>query len=320
MDGILNINKPVGLTSHDVVARVRRLLQQKRVGHAGTLDPLASGVLPVCLGLATRVADYLSESGKAYQAEVMLGVETDTYDREGHIVSTQPVPDLSREQIESVLRSFIGPQLQVPPAYSAVKLQGEPAYRRARAGESLKLEARPVVIERLALLDWQKPRLRLEIECSKGTYIRSLAHDLGQRLGCGAHLSALLRTRSGPLKLQESVTLEELAEALARGDLERYLWPLDIALQHYPALVLDRQTLQRVLHGNSFRAPEPGPRSASPALASGAGEAGPQRGEREGAPLARVCDEQGRTWALAIWVPEKRLWQPTRVFRPEGSS
>ncbi|GER83217.1 tRNA pseudouridine synthase B [Thermogemmatispora aurantia] len=318
MDGILNINKPVGLTSHDVVARVRRLLRQQRVGHAGTLDPLASGVLPVCVGLATRVADYLSESGKAYQAEIVLGVETDTYDREGQVLNTQPVPDITREQIESLLRTFLGPQLQVPPPYSAIKLQGEPAYRRARAGESLKLEARPVVIERLVLLAWEKPRLQLEIECSKGTYIRSLAHDLGQRLGCGAYLSALLRTRSGPLTLQESITLEQLAEALASGNLERYLLPLDIALQHYPALVVDAKTLERVLHGNSFRAPGSESDSLTFALASSREQDGPHPGEQP--PLARVCDEQGRTWALAVWQPEQRLWHPMRVFRPERPS
>jgi tRNA pseudouridine55 synthase len=318
MDGILNINKPVGLTSHDVVARVRRLLRQQRVGHAGTLDPLASGVLPVCVGLATRVADYLSESGKAYQAEIVLGVETDTYDREGQVLNTQPVPDVTREQIEHLLRTFLGPQLQVPPPYSAIKLQGEPAYRRARAGESLKLEARPVVIERLVLLAWEKPRLQLEIECSKGTYIRSLAHDLGQRLGCGAYLSALLRTRSGPLTLQESITLEQLAEALASGNLERYLLPLDIALQHYPALVVDAKTLQRVLHGSSFRAPGSESDSLTLAPAPSRGQDGPHPGAQP--PLARVCDEQGRTWALAVWQPEQRLWLPMRVFRPERRS
>ncbi|MBX5451079.1 tRNA pseudouridine(55) synthase TruB [Thermogemmatispora sp.] len=313
MDGILNINKPVGLTSHDVVARVRRLLHQQRVGHAGTLDPLASGVLPICLGLATRVADYLSEGGKAYRAEIVLGVETDTYDREGQVVSTQPVPDLTREQIEQVLSGFLGPQLQVPPPHSAIKLQGEPAYRRARAGERLSLDARPVVIERLTLLAWEKPRLQLEVECSKGTYIRSLAHDLGQHLGCGGHLSALLRTRSGPLTLQESITLEQLAEALANGSLERYLLPLDIALQQYPALIIDARTLQRVLHGNGFRAP--GPSELRPALAARAASS-PQLGKEP--PMVRVCDEQGRTWALAVWMPEQGLWQPRRVFLPES--
>ncbi|WP_052889923.1 tRNA pseudouridine(55) synthase TruB [Thermogemmatispora carboxidivorans] len=319
MDGILNINKPVGLTSHDVVARVRRLLHQRRVGHAGTLDPLARGVLPICVGLATRVADYLSESGKAYQAEIVLGGETDTYDREGRILSMQPVPDFTREQLEGVLRAFLGPQLQVPPPYSAIKLQGEPAYRRARAGESLKLEARPVVIERLVLLAWEKPRLQLEIECSKGTYIRSLAHDLGQRLGCGAYLSALLRTRSGPLILQESITLEQLAEAAESGQLERYLLPLDIALQHYPALVVDARTLQRVLHGNSFRAP--GPEAGLwPSRVTGPGWRATASLQEEEPRLARICDEQGRTWALAAWKPEQQLWQPMRVFGPERRS
>src|SRR5947209_6759130 len=161
MDGILNINKATGMTSHDVVAKIRRILKQKRVGHAGTLDPAASGVLPICVGQATRVAEYLSESGKAYQAEIVFGVVTDTYDAEGSIIRTASVAGLTFPQIEETLQHFLGPQMQLPPRYSAIKLQGQPAYKRTRAGEEISLERRPIVVSRLEVLAWQSPRLTL---------------------------------------------------------------------------------------------------------------------------------------------------------------
>src|SRR5579883_3475296 len=188
MDGILNINKATGMTSHDVVARVRRLLKQKRIGHAGTLDPAASGVLPICVGLGTRVAEYLSESGKAYQAKIHFGVVTDTYDTEGSILRSSDASELTLAHIEEMLPHFLGAQRQVPPLYSAIKLQGQPAYKRIRAGEEITLEARLIDIYSLRIVDWQIPLLTLDIECSKGTYIRSLAYDMGEYLGCGAHL------------------------------------------------------------------------------------------------------------------------------------
>src|SRR5579859_1972604 len=195
MDGILNINKPTGMTSHDVVAKVRKLLKQRRVGHAGTLDPAASGVLPICVGQATRVAEYLSESGKAYRATIIFGAVTDTYDSEGIITRTASTNGLTRATIEAILPAMLGSQMQVPPRYSAIKLQGQPAYKRARAGEEITLEARPIVIYSLKVIDWIPPYLTLAIECSKGTYIRSLAHDLGMQIGCYAYLNSLIRTR-----------------------------------------------------------------------------------------------------------------------------
>src|SRR5205085_1092181 len=166
MDGILNIHKPTGMTSHDVVATIRKLLKQKRVGHAGTLDPAASGVLPICLGQATRVAEYLSESGKAYSAEIVFGIVTDTYDSEGTIIRASSVENLSLAQIEEALPHFTGPQMQLPPRYSAIKLQGKPAYKRVRAGEEVSLEPRPIVIHQLNIIDWHLPRLPLANECS----------------------------------------------------------------------------------------------------------------------------------------------------------
>jgi tRNA pseudouridine55 synthase len=217
MDGIFNIDKATGMTSHDVVARVRRLIGQRRVGHAGTLDPLASGVLPVLVGQATRLAEYLSESGKAYRASVRFGVVTTTYDAEGEVVRVAPEAALAltRERIETVLPQFLGEQEQVPPVYSAIKRDGQPLYALARAGREVTPEPRRVRIDALHIVAWAPPDLALDVECGKGTYIRSLAYDLGERLGPGAHLAALVRTRSGPFRLAQSVTLERLAAALS---------------------------------------------------------------------------------------------------------
>src|SRR5215469_15718436 len=295
MDGILNINKPGGMTSHDVVATIRKLLRQRRVGHAGTLDPAASGVLPICLGQGTRVAEYLSESGKAYRATIIFGIATDTYDAEGAITSTASTAGLAISQIEKTLPLFLGSQLQVPPRYSAIKLQGQPAYKRARAGEEITLEPRPIVIHSLGIIDWSPPALVLAIECSKGTYIRSLAHDLGQIPGCGAYLHALIRTRSGPFSLSESVTLEQLAAVADSASLQDYLYPVDKALEQYPALVLDAGTAGGVRHGNPFLYNIQGSTLANKHL-------------------ARVYDPGGHFLAIAEWNAEQQMWQPKKVF------
>lgn len=314
MNGIFNINKATGMTSHDVVAKMRKLLKQKRIGHAGTLDPAASGILPICIGQGTRVAEYLSESGKAYQAEIVFGIVTDTYDAEGAVIRTASVEDLTLPRIEETLQHFLGPQMQLPPRYSAIKIQGQPAYKRIRAGEEVLLEARPIVIEHLEVLAWESPRLALAIECSKGTYIRSLAYDLGEQLGCGAHLGALLRTRSGPFVLSESITLEQLAAAIDTGTVETYLYPADKALQQHPALILDAPTAERVLHGNAFKyernvvAPRPGDDEGLLMDARG----GDTR--ESGANLARVYDTTGHFLAIAEWDAEHYVWQPRKVL------
>ncbi len=290
MDGILNIHKATGMTSHDVVAKIRKLLKQKRVGHAGTLDPAASGVLPICVGQGTRVAEYLSESGKAYQAEILFGTVTDTYDSEGTVLRTQDTSTLTLSKIEEILPQFLGPQMQMPPRYSAIKLQGQPAYKRMRAGEEVTLTARPIIFYQLHVLNWQPPRITLAIDCSKGTYIRSLAYDLGERLGYGGHLAALIRTRSGPFVLSESVTLEQVAQAVESDTVERLLTSADTVLQQYPALHLDASTVERVLHGNTFAYDTPP------------------------AELARVYDTQGQFLAIATWNSEQQMWQPKKVF------
>src|ERR1700686_847472 len=296
MDGILNINKPTGMTSHDVVAKVRKLLKQKRVGHAGTLDPAARGVLPICIGQATRVAEYLSESGKAYEASIIFGTVTDTYDSEGTILRTASTQDLRLATIDTLLPTMLGEHMQVPPRYSAIKLQGQPAYKRARAGEEVAMEPRPITIYQLEIIDWQPsqpPTLTLTIECSKGTYIRSLAYDLGEQAGCGAYLGGLVRTRSGPFPLSESVTLEQLAEAAAQGTIQQFLYPADKAIEQYPALNLDEAMTERVKHGNTFQLEE-------------------KTHVLHEQTLARVYDDTGQFVAIAEWDAERSVWQPTK--------
>lgn len=292
MDGIFVIHKPTGMTSHDIVARVRKLLKQRRVGHAGTLDPAASGVLPICVGQGTRVAEYLSESGKEYRATLVFGIETDTYDAEGEITRRASTEQLDQAAIEEALAAFRGPQMQVPPRYSAIKIQGQAAYKRTRAGEELTLPARPIEISRLEIVSWHTPTLILDVACSKGTYIRSLAYDLGRALGSGAHLSGLLRTRSGPFTLAASVTLDELAQACAEGRAASYLLPADTALASYPALHLSAEETERVLHGNSIIA----------------------HGIAPEASLVRVYTSEGAFIAIAEREPGTDRWQPRKVL------
>lgn len=297
MDGIFVIDKAAGMTSHDVVARVRRLLGQKRVGHAGTLDPLATGVLPVLAGQATRVAEYLSESGKAYRATVRFGVETDTYDAEGTVVREAPVA-LTLAEIEAALPAFLGEQLQVPPLYSAIKRAGQPLYKLARAGEQVTPEPRPVVIYALRPVAWEPPDLVLEVECGKGTYIRSLAHDLGARLGTGAHLAGLVRTRSGSFTLRQAITLEALEEALTGEAWRDHLYAADEALLDRRAAILGPDQAARLKNGQPLR-------FAAPSLIAEP----PSEDE-----LLRAYSTDGRFLGLARWEAAAGAWLPHKVL------
>jgi tRNA pseudouridine55 synthase len=301
MDGIFNVDKPVGMTSHDVVAHVRRLAKQKRVGHTGTLDPAASGVLPICLGQATRLAEYLSDGGKAYRATIRFGSVTDTYDAEGTVLRTAPVT-LTREQIEAALPAFLGAQMQVPPIYSAIKRAGQPLYKLARAGESVTVEARPVEIYALSIVAWESPDLVLDVECGKGTYIRSLAYDLGERLGPGAHLAGLIRTRSGPFTLETSVPLEALQEAFADGTWADHLYAPDEALLDRRAAILGAVSEARVRNGQPLRFT-----TAPPADETTLPEP----------PLLRAYSVDGRFLGVLRWEPALGAWQPHKVLAVE---
>ncbi|MEE9280392.1 MAG: tRNA pseudouridine(55) synthase TruB [Myxococcota bacterium] len=243
IDGFLVIDKPAGLTSHDVVQRVRKWAKQRRVGHLGTLDPLATGVLPIALGEATKLSRLLTHGEKSYSARIRLGVETTTYDREGDVVREMSGPWPERDQVSKALERFRGEIDQTPPPFSAVKQAGQPSYRRARRGEEVHLEPRRVRFEKVEFVDYEPPVVAVEVDCSAGTYLRSVAHDLGTELGTGAHLWALTRTRSGPFLLHQALPLDELD---GRGH-ERVM-PM-AAATGLPTYEIDARTCRRVGNG-----------------------------------------------------------------------
>ncbi|MBN9683400.1 MULTISPECIES: tRNA pseudouridine(55) synthase TruB [unclassified Corallococcus] len=258
MDGVLVIDKPLGPTSFDVVRQVRGLLKVKKAGHTGTLDPMATGVLPVCLGEATKVAGIITEGDKAYDAVVRLGIETDTQDAQGKPTAQAPVPPLTAALLETVLARFRGTFDQVPPMYSAVKVAGKRLYELARAGEEVERAARTVTVHELVLRDFSADRLTLSVRCTKGFYVRTLAYDLGRALGCGAHLEALRRTMSGPFTLARALPLGELV-SLSREAVAGRLVSLADALTDLPVVRVNAEEARRVLHGVPVEvAPVPG--------------------------------------------------------------
>jgi tRNA pseudouridine55 synthase len=259
LEGILVIDKPSGPTSSDVVLKVKRLLHADRVGHTGTLDPLATGVLPLCLGRATRLSQFFTEADKSYRAEVRLGVRTDTGDSLGKVMQERPVPVLAEARVEAALATLRGEQLQTPPMYSAVKVRGERLYEAARRGEEIARAARPIRVDRFELILLTPGKLTLEVDCSKGTYVRTLVEDVGEKLGCGAHLTALRRLRSGRFGLDDALSLEALEralpperEALARAK----LFSMERAVETLPRLTLDAAASEGVRHGRAPKAGE----------------------------------------------------------------
>jgi len=260
VSGVVVVNKPSGPTSFDVVRRVKGLFKVKRVGHTGTLDPTATGVLPICVGAATKVAGFIAEGEKEYEATVRFGQVTDTQDAAGRVLETRPVDALSEDRVREALRSFVGLIEQTPPMYSARKVEGKRLYELARAGEEVERVPRAVNVDEARLTFFQPPDAGIFVRCSKGTYLRTLAHDLGTRLGCGAHLRDLRRVRVGPFSLDESVGLDELMAAAkeSRAALARYLKPLDRALSDLAELRMDTQLSRRVAHGHT-----PGPADLS---------------------------------------------------------
>lgn len=247
--GVLVIDKEPGPSSFDVVRRLRAMLRVRRAGHGGTLDGMASGVLPVCLGEATKLAQFLLDADKEYEATVRLGVETDTGDAEGRQVSEHPTGDIDEARVREALGPFRGDIMQVPPVYSALKRAGRPLYSYARAGEAVELEPRAVRIDELELTSWQGPEaFTLHVRCSKGTYIRSLAVDLGRALGCGGHLTALRRTRSGPFGIGAALRLDAVSDLIERGEPVPLIRPAEV-LAHLPAIVVDEAAEAAVRQG-----------------------------------------------------------------------
>jgi tRNA pseudouridine55 synthase len=274
---------------------VRRISGQRQVGHAGTLDPMATGVLLVCLGKATRVAEYLMAGVKCYRATVVLGAVTDTYDAEGEILSDGGRIDFSRQEIEAALAGFAGRSEQVPPMYSAIKRDGQPLHRLARQGRTVERDPRPIEIDEIVLLGWTPPALVFEVVCSPGTYIRSLAHDLGQRLGSGAYLASLVRLRSGGFTLEEATSLARLEEAFEHGQEAEYLLPMDEALLDRPAMIVDADRARRIVQGQAVAGEPP---------AAGEG----------GVPLCRAYSLDGDFLAIMAYDAAAGQWRPKKVF------
>lgn len=298
ISGLLNINKPKGITSHDVVNRVRKLAGQRRVGHAGTLDPMATGVLLVCLGPATRLIEYVVPGQKQYRATIRFGLTTDTLDAEGQITAVNDASRLDEAHLRAILPAFVGDIRQIPPLFSAIKLEGRPLYQRARAGEVVEVAPRQVTLHALTWVAWQPPDLTLDITCSAGTYIRSLARDLGEAAGTGAHLAELIRTASGPWSLARAVPLAQLEREVEQdaSAWQRYLYPADQAIVHLPQATLIEEDVRRVQQG--------------------------QQVQIEGAlhldnsePL-RAYTPEGEFLAILTSVePNAKLWQPKKVFQ-----
>jgi len=303
ISGLLNIDKPKGLTSHDVVARVKKLSDQRKVGHTGTLDPMATGVLLVCLGQATRLIEYLMTTRKQYRAVIRFGTITDTLDTEGKIIDQADYSTLTEAKLKNILPNFLGEIQQIPPLFSALKKGGQPLYKRARAGENITLDPRPVTIYNLTWAGWSPPDLTLGVTCSSGTYIRALARDIGQAAGPGAHLAGLTRTANGPWTLEEAVQLETLAQAIQDNPLnwQKYLHPADQAITHLPKVVLDDEDASHVKHGRQIQLPA---QLIKPAPANGHQA------------LVRAYTPAGNF--LAILAPAQTnddIWQPKKVFQ-----
>lgn len=289
--GFLVVDKPAGWTSHDVVARARRLLGERHIGHAGTLDPAATGVLPLAVGDATKVLEFLSDASKTYLAEITFGVETDSHDLDGRVTALAPVGGLGAERIETALTSMTGEIEQIPPMHSALKVGGRRLYELARAGQEVERTPRRITLYALVLIDWQSPTATILVDCSKGTYVRAIARDLGMLVGVGAHLSNLVRLRTGPFTLADAWTLDQLA-----GVDFAAAWPTvavhpDAVVAERPALILGEEVAGLWQNGGS--------------LSAGHGEDGP----------VRVYDDRGAWLGVGGYDPERRAWRPVKVVR-----
>lgn len=292
ISGAIVVDKPTGMTSHDVVQAIRNGTGIRRVGHTGTLDPRASGVLVVLVGPAVRLSEYVSASDKRYQAIVKLGASTDTFDADGKFTHKSEAPvNVTEAQFEEALKKFIGHIEQTPPPYSAVKVQGRKAYEMAREGEEVELAPRTIDVYHLEVLEWAPPEAVIDVHCSSGTYVRSLANDLGDLLGCGAYLVGLRRTKSGRFSLRDATPLRKLQEAFKSGNWAQYLIPAAEALADWPAIELDPDLVDAIKHGHRVAAAE----DAKPGM-------------------VRAVSMAGELVALMELDEETRQWRPKKVF------
>lgn len=296
LNGVINVYKEKGYTSHDVVAKLRGILKQKKIGHTGTLDPEAEGVLPVCLGNATKLCDMLTEKRKEYIAEFLCGVVTDTQDMTGTVLSRSKT-DLTEEAVQTVIMSFLGESDQIPPMYSACKVNGRRLYELAREGKEVERKARRITIYELEILGMELPNVTIRVLCSKGTYIRTLCHDIGQKLGCGAAMQSLLRTRVERFTLADARRLDEIKEFWEKDEIGRILLPVDAMFETLPAITVTPFFLTALQNGNPLY------------LRQIKGKSGWMDGEQ-----TRVYDEAGKFYGIYAFLAMKGRFQPVKMF------
>ena len=296
INGIIIVNKETGFTSHDVVAKLRGICGQKKIGHTGTLDPAATGVLPVCLGSGTKLCDMLTDRDKEYVAELLLGVETDTQDTTGSVLRESPVT-VTEEEVSRACLSFLGDYDQIPPMYSALKVDGKKLYELARAGKEVERKARRVRILELEILEMRLPVVKLRVVCSKGTYIRTLCSDIGQKLGCGGAMQSLQSTKAGRFRLEDALTLGDLQQLKDSGELERVVQPVDSLFEETPALRVTAEAARLLENGNAL----------FPAQFAETVTPEPER-------WVRVYRPDGRFAGIYAYEEQKRWYRPVKMF------
>ena len=320
-NGILNIYKEKGYTSHDVVAKLRGIVKQKKIGHTGTLDPDAEGVLPVCLGKATRLCDMLTDQSKTYEAVLLLGKTTDTQDITGQILEEQETGALTEEEVRACIDGFTGEYAQLPPMYSALKVNGRKLYELARQGIEVERKKRNVTIHEILIQEVSIPRVRMRVHCSKGTYIRTLCHDIGRELGCGGCMETLLRTQAGCFELKDSMKLREVEEACAAGELSRVLLPVDAVFHHLKEVRILELYQNLAYNGNPFLESQIGQEPDTPEDTENAGcgrasqEAVRERQERflHGEQV-RVYDRERHFIGIYRYHAEKQVFRVEKMF------
>lgn len=294
--GIINIKKEKGFTSHDVVAKLRGICGQKKIGHTGTLDPEATGVLPVCLGSGTKLCDMLTDRDKEYVAELRLGVETDTQDMTGSVLARHVV-EAGEEQVREAVLSFQGSYMQTPPMYSALKINGKRLYELAREGREVERQAREVQIDQVEILGMQLPLVQLRVVCSKGTYIRTLCADIGEKLGCGGAMESLVRTRVGGFTLEKAVTLGQLQTLKDQGQLDEAIEPVESVFQNCPVLHVRRDLVKLLDNGNAL-----------------AVEQTAEKEQYEPGRWVRLCWPDNRFAGVYAYDPGRKRYQPVKMF------
>lgn len=309
--GVLNVYKEKGFTSHDVVAKLRGITGQRKIGHTGTLDPDATGVLPVCLGRATKLCDMLTDKDKTYEAVLLLGKVTDTQDISGQVLSTMDTAHLQEKEVQRTIEQFVGEYAQIPPMYSALKVNGRKLYELAREGKIVERKARLVRIHEIRILEMQLPRVRMEVTCSKGTYIRTLCQDIGERLGCGGCMEELVRTRVSRFKLEESMTLDEIRRLQEEGTLEKVLVPIDAMFDAYKKMFVKERWDSLAKNGNALPA-------RAVVCACGHKE-DPDMKEKadlgiEDQESVRLYDEAGQFIGIYRWQKEKKEYRIVKMF------